>query len=1022
MKKKVFSGILAASLLMQVAVIPVSAEETTYYPYALFAANADTNSIQLNTPHLTVNGDMTTNGTFSSTAINPTLNSVITENANETLLLIGDKLENGYFSSNADTYAEDYTYSDVNVNVGTSIIADGDISLEGNISMNAGLMSLTDINIDGEVKNSNNTVLYAQAGDVNINSTNATINGLVYAPYGTVYINGQNVNINGSIIAQDIVIESDGININYNTNVAALIGTTPDAMPEPDDSDFIDIGEIYFKDITDNSEVANDGNGIDYVKNQFLLTACDGVSFDVVEDLAETYNGEIVGYIELTNDYQIEITQDVNSDYLYEVIDEVKALDYVEYAYLNTAFEVDGDFTPNDSQWASEEWSETNPAGLNWGVEAINAPSAWDYLNDMRKVKLGLIDCGFDLNHEDLNFVQEPYCFMKTAEEHGTHVAGIMAALFNNKKGIAGVCPTAKLYASDSHNNVYYMTSQKYKCELAYLIGNGVKAINISQNTGKSQAIGATNGNQSDINNISYNADIISRFLERMIDKNYDFIIVTSAGNWGYGTTFMAKYNSYLNCIENKKVKSRIITVASMDVNYSVSNFSNYGDRVDVIAPGGDIYSCMPNNNYGYMSGTSMATPHVTGTAGMLFAVNPSLNGAQVKTIIKNTTSQDIVDARTSTTYSYGLVDAYKAVKRAMTTRGSDSDVTNRANGIFTGEVKLNNNGVEDAQVTAYRLTTGDGNLDSYTTTATTDAAGQFELILPAGEYRVSVTAHGCVPKTLDETIIVKEQQTTYQSISMTAAGGTKVLSDVQGTVKDALDGVGLNGATIQFRNGWNNRDGEYVKNDYDQVISVISGENGAYTASLYTGTYTAEVSLDGYASQYVNIVSYSGCTQPQDIVLMPILSENEYRIVLTWQDEPHDLDSHLTGPTADGGEFHVYYSNKTYSENGEIVAKLDHDDITSYGPETVTTIVNADLNGVYRYSVHDYTNRASEFSYALSLSGAQVRVYTADGLVAEYYVPVNVEGTAWQVFEIVDGTISPVNSMYYVNSPSKVD
>lgn len=357
-----------------------------------------------------------------------------------------------------------------------------------------------------------------------------------------------------------------------------------------------------------------------------------------------------------------------------------------------------------------------------------------------------------------------------------------------------------------------------------------------------------------------------------------------------------------------------------------------------------------------------------------------------------------------------------------MTARGNNGDITNRANGIFTGEVKLNNSGVKDAQVTAYRLTTGDGNLDSYTITETTDAVGQFELILPAGEYRVSVTAPGCVPKTLDETIIVKEQQTTYQSISMTAAGGTKVLSDVQGTVKDALDGVGLNGVTIQFRNGWNNRDGEYVKNDDDQVISVTSGENGAYTASLYTGAYTAEVSLDGYATQYVNIVSYSGCTQPQDIVLMPILSENEYRIVLTWHDEPRDLDSHLTGPTSDGGEFHVYYSNKTYSENGEIVAKLDHDDITSYGPETVTTIVNADLNGVYRYSVHDYTNRASESSYALSLSGAQVRVYTADGLAAEYYVPVNVEGTAWQVFEIVDRTISPVNSMYYVNSPSKVD
>lgn len=1017
MKKKVFSGILAASLLMQVAVIPVSAEETTYYPYALFAANADTNSIQLNTPHLTVNGDMTTNGTFSSTAINPTLNSVITENANETLLLIGDKLENGYFSSNADIYAEDYTYSDVNVNVGTSIIADGDISLEGNISLNAGLMSLTDINIDGEVKNSNNTVLYAQAGDVNINSTNATINGLVYAPYGTVYIDGQNVNINGSIIAQDIVIESDGININYNTNVAALIGTTPDAMPEPDDSDFIDIGEIYFKDITDNSEVANDGNGIDYVKNQFLLTACDGISFDVVEDLAETYNGEIVGYIELTNDYQIEITQDVNSDYLYEVIDEVTALDYVEYASLNIAFEEEEEYIPNDSKWASEEWSETNPAGSNWGVEAIHAPSAWDYLNDMRKVKIGIYDSEFNLEHEDLNFVGNQYWTNEgvvtnssnLSSTHGSHVAGTIGATFDNETGIAGVCPTAKLYGfSQYRSNFDKMENiMMHKYAFALMIGNGAKAINISMGWGDPNE-----------QYVRYGADIFEKFLEKLIKKHYEFVIVNSAGN----SAIDAQYNHFFTAINSKSVKSRIIVVASMNKDFTVRQTSNYGNRVDVIAPGQDVYSCISNNNYGYMSGTSMAAPHVTGTAGMLFAVNPSLTGAQVKSIIKNTARQKIVDTRNSTTYSYGLVNAYEAVKRAMTARGNNGDVTNRANGIFTGEVKLNDDILKNAQVTAYRLTTGDGNLDSYTTTATTDSAGQFELILPAGEYRVSVTAAGCVPKTLDETIIVKEQQITYQSISMTAAGGTKVLSDVQGTVKDALDGVGLNDVTIQFRNGWNNRDGEYVKNDYDQVISVTSGENGDYTASLYTGAYTAEVSLDGYATQYVNIVSYSGCTQPQDIVLMPILSENEYRIVLTWHDEPRDLDSHLTGPTSDGDTFHVYYSNKTYSENGEIVAKLDHDDITSYGPETVTTIVNADLNGVYRYSVHDYTNRASESSYALSLSGAQVRVYTAAGLLAEYYVPVNVEGTAWQVFEIVDGTISPVNSMYYVNSPSKVD
>lgn len=74
-----------------------------------------------------------------------------------------------------------------------------------------------------------------------------------------------------------------------------------------------------------------------------------------------------------------------------------------------------------------------------------------------------------------------------------------------------------------------------------------------------------------------------------------------------------------------------------------------------------------------------------------------------------------------------------------------------------------------------------------------------------------------------------------------------------------------------------------------------------------------------------------------QDGVITPVLSDDEYRIVLTWSSTPSDLDSHLSGPLSTGERFHVYYSDMSAFDNGETVATLDLDDTSSYGPETIT-------------------------------------------------------------------------------------
>lgn len=100
-------------------------------------------------------------------------------------------------------------------------------------------------------------------------------------------------------------------------------------------------------------------------------------------------------------------------------------------------------------------------------------------------------------------------------------------------------------------------------------------------------------------------------------------------------------------------------------------------------------------------------------------------------------------------------------------------------------------------------------------------------------------------------------------------------------------------------------------------------------------------------------------------------------------------------------------------------LANLDVDDVTSYGPETIT-IVNM-TDGVYRYSVHDYTNRGSSDSKAMSNSSATVKVYKGSSLLKTFNIPTNVGGTVWTVFELNGNTITPVNQLSYEVNPGAI-
>lgn len=799
-----------------------------------------------------------------------------------------------------------------------------------------------------------------------------------------------------------------------------------------------------------------------FVNNEILLTAVEGVTKAEITALVRPYNGTIVGYIELTNDCQIRFNRVYTIDELQNIVDELKLNEKVEDASIHQLNETASTAIPNDSEWVNEEWSAEFPEGKNWGVEAIDAMGAWDYRSQMQDVRVGIIDSMFDTNHDDLNFVQvwnNPENInngdegSKAARSHGTHVSGTIAAKYDNGIGVAGVAPTAKLYGysilgsqTDStvteHSDlVGYM---EWKYAIAKLATSNCRVINVSMGLAYPSAAASQEC-----------ARILTPYLSKLLDKNYDFLIVQAAGNDSIDATL----NGIFCGITDEEVSKHIIVVGAVGTNgsgqddflglfenrifkgYNFADFSNYGSRVDVVAPGIKIYSTVPGNEYQDMlndiapwSGTSMAAPHVTGVAADCLAVNPSLSAEQVKKIIVGTSDRDhpITDGRTDHSYAnesdraYFMVNAKNAVECALNSSGNVTAPVNPAYAILQGRVSDSQTGdyIATASISAYRVSTHDGNLSEYAASTNTDENGDFELILQAGTYHVAISADGYKPFAYAD-VVVTEEEVKYLDIAMLVEESDNS-TELSGYAINALTGDNISDVTVKLRPGWNRKTGALAKiygTDTDAVTTTNS--YGRYTVDLMEGNYTAEFSKEGFVTGYTNVVCFEGNSTSQDGSMTPILNENEYRIVLTWGEEPEDLDSHLSGPrNEDGDRFHVYYSNRSATastEDGNVtVAKLDHDDISSYGPETIT-LIKLSNDSVYHYAVHDYTNKYSSESKALSMSGAKIVVYHGNSVIATFNVPINKVGTVWNVFDIQGNQLIPVNTMENISNPGSV-
>ena len=791
----------------------------------------------------------------------------------------------------------------------------------------------------------------------------------------------------------------------------------------------VDIGKV---EPLDPSKVVTDPQtGQQVVNDQVLITFKDTVSEDAAKAKIAAINGEIVGYIKGMNDYQVRISGNPTLDQLKTLIDQLNNDPDVEVAALNFIYEINR-ITPNDPKW-NDEWNEEKPGGRNWGLEAIYMPSAWEYNSEMDNIKIGVIDAGFRIDHEDLKIhsdnaygsggryysveADDPDCFWrkllgpryKDYNNHGTHVAGTIGALSNNAEGITGILWKRDMYL--------YRTDFQWfdiKYGMVWLLEKGAKVINMS--FGVEHEREPSDGGTTEIDTDDERSFIETPrkywtpFMERLTN-NYDFLIVRSAGNDGID----AKWGGSFSSIDDIDLRKRIIIVGAIELNwlswltgpsYSLARdflipdvWTNFGPMVDVVAPGEDIYSTIYYDPYyKSMSGTSMAAPHVTGVAGLVWAINPDLTPEQVKNIIVGSADRPVsYEGR-----PYRILNAKAAVEWARSAQATEP-IPPPLTGVLIGKVRdaTTNDSIKGAHVSVFKG-------GSYYGSTVSQWDGSYVLILEPGIYTVTVGKDGYIPE--NKTVTVTEGVTTYTPTLRAIPSGNSGVGGVEGRITNAFTGEGVNGLTINFRRGIDAVTG-------DIIGTTTTDADGFYRITLPAGNYTGEITGSGYSTGYFLVVSIGRqTTLNQNAAITPILSPGETRIILTWGETPRDLDSHLTGPAPDGSRFHIYYADRTYTYAGTTYADLDLDDVTSYGPETIT--IYQQISGVYRYSVHDFSNRFSTSSYALSNSGAQVRVYRGSDLVATYNVPSGQGGTLWTVFEMDGDTITPINAMSYESSP----
>lgn len=801
---------------------------------------------------------------------------------------------------------------------------------------------------------------------------------------------------------------------------------------------FFDIGYVSAPDM-DMIEEGTEGNL--FVSNEVILYAEDDVPYDDIENLVEQNDGEIVGAIYPLNQYQVRFS-DSGEDFISGVIEDLKRSENVKYVTINSAYEPDFDAIPKDSEFDSWAEEQKDAKGNNWGLELIGAPAAWDHNSDMQVTKVGVIDNVLINNHEDLliddskyhsppsddfespqHFVQYfkeisqkhedncsgrncSYNVCKFEISHGTHVAGIIGAKAN-KKGICGVnwnsdivfSSPISFYNDNDEDFDYYKSTMTINMSIVHCVMSNCRVINLSIDEGHFAKCSWEDEQDKSFDDMIYK-------LEQM---GYDFLLCKSAGNKGEDATNNRTVRM-LTSGEHARAHTIVVGMIQRQFGFWLGDTgyyyrysdSNYGEVVDIMAPGVDIYSTVIDDKYENMTGTSMATPMVTGAASVIYSLNPDVTYDYVKDLLCNTNTIFCYHDKRI----YTVLDLKAAVEDALDNNFGNYEEKPMPEtpkfGLVEGAILEAGSGeyIDDINVTCR-----DKNGNIYAGDNIRTDSGMYQCQLPIGTY--DITFEDPDGKYATETIYdieVAEDIVTY-NVQLNMVEDKDEKGTINGYILDAFDASHVSGASLKIFKGLNCTTGTPVK-------TLSSDSNGYYSLELEAGNYTVYAEAGGYQPGFGNVLVLPGKTNSnQNCTITPVLNDGEIRVVLTWNTYPEDLDSHMVGPAPDG-RFHTEFSDMDYMYNGQSYCNLDVDDTTSYGPETTSVYVG--VNGTYTFYVHDYTNRGSTYSTAMATSGAQVKVYVAGQARPKIFNVPNLPGTLWKVCTIKNGNVIPVNTVTY--------
>ncbi|PMC36605.1 hypothetical protein CJ195_14310 [Bacillus sp. UMB0899] len=264
----------------------------------------------------------------------------------------------------------------------------------------------------------------------------------------------------------------------------------------------------------------------------------------------------------------------------------------------------------------------------NWGFDLLEANRFADNNLTGKNTKIAVIDTGIDTQHEDLR-VAGGKSFVSYTDSynddngHGSHIAGIIAALQNNV-GITGIAPNANVYSLKAFNQ----NGEGTTIDLAEAIDYAMEI-------------------NSDVINLSFEYNTYDPIVEALLNEAYkqNILIVGAAGNSGSAISYPA-------------VHSSVIAVGAIENNLKKASFSSTGSALEVVAPGVDINSTWKNNKYNSMSGTSMATAFISGYLAVLKEAHPTASATELRNLLHSNT-KDLGKPGKDTSYGYGLVENF---------------------------------------------------------------------------------------------------------------------------------------------------------------------------------------------------------------------------------------------------------------------------------------------------------------------------------------------------------------------------